>query len=133
MQAPQIFQPGADGWLWTGDLGRVDDEGFLYLHGREGDKIIRGGENIFPLEIERVLELYPEVAEVAVVGVADQRWGQTLKAYVVPADPGRPPQVADLVDHARRGLATFKVPVAWELLDALPRNPAGKLQRHRLS
>lgn len=131
-RAGQIFQPDPDGWLRTGDLGRLDGEGFLYLQGRRGDKIIRGGENVYPLEVERVLETHRGVAEAAVIGVEDRRWGQTLKAFVVAADPGRPPSPEVLADHARASLAPFKVPTDWELIDALPRNPAGKLLRHRL-
>lgn len=131
-RAGQIFQPDPDGWLRTGDLGRLDGEGFLYLQGRRGDKIIRGGENVYPLEVERVLETHRGVAEAAVIGVEDRRWGQTLKAFVVAADPGRPPSPEALADHVRASLAPFKVPTDWELIDALPRNPAGKLLRRRL-
>ena len=132
-RAGQIFQPDPDGWLRTGDLGRVDDEGFLYLHGRKGDKIIRGGENIFPLEIERVLELHGQVREAAVIGIASRRWGQTLKAVVAPVDLEHPPDVTALIQHARSRLAGFKVPEDWEFVVELPRNAAGKLLRHRLS
>jgi acyl-CoA synthetase (AMP-forming)/AMP-acid ligase II len=132
-RAPQIFQPGPDGWLHTGDLGHVDEEGFLYLRGRMGDKLIRGGENIYPLEVEQVLELHGAVSEAAVIGIPSRRWGQTLKAFVVAKDSQRPPEVSDLVEHVRGHLATFKVPEEWELLTELPRNPAGKLLRYRLS
>jgi acyl-CoA synthetase (AMP-forming)/AMP-acid ligase II len=129
----QIFQPDPDGWLRTGDLGRTDDEGFLYLQGRKGDKIIRGGENVFPLEVERVLELHHQVREAAVIGVPSRRWGQTLKAVIVAKDLEHPPLVTGLVEHARGRLATFKVPEDWEFATELPRNAAGKLLRHRLS
>jgi acyl-CoA synthetase (AMP-forming)/AMP-acid ligase II len=132
-RAGQIFQPGPDGWLHTGDLARLDEEGFLFLQGRRGDKIIRGGENVYPLEVERVLELHEQVREAAVVGVASRRWGQTIKAFVVPSDPHRPPEVAALVEHAEGYLAPFKVPTDWEFTELLPRNPAGKLLRHRLA
>jgi acyl-CoA synthetase (AMP-forming)/AMP-acid ligase II len=133
VRAPQIFEPDADGWLRTGDLGRVDDEGFLYLWGRKGDKLIRGGENIYPLEVERVLELHPGVSEAAVIGVPSRRWGQTIKAFVVARDPERPPEVDELRQYLRGYLATFKVPEEWELRTDLPRNPAGKLLRRELS
>jgi acyl-CoA synthetase (AMP-forming)/AMP-acid ligase II len=132
VRAGQVFQPGPDGWLHTGDLGRLDDQGYLFLAGRLGDTIIRGGENIYPLEVERALELHPLVLEAAVTGVPDRRWGQTVKAFIVPADPSRPPDVADLGAHTRALLASFKVPSHWEMLEALPRNPAGKLLRSRL-
>ena len=131
-RAGQIFQPGPDGWLHTGDLGRLDDEGFLFLQGRRGDTIIRGGENVYPLEIERVLEQHDQVREAAVVGVASRRWGQTIKAFVVPDDPESPPEITALVEHVRDRLATFKVPTEWEFTLSLPRNPAGKVLRHRL-
>jgi acyl-CoA synthetase (AMP-forming)/AMP-acid ligase II len=131
-RARQVFQPGPDGWLHTGDLGRFDGEGYLYLRGRLGDTIIRGGENIYPLEVERVLEGHPGIREAAVVGVPDRRWGETVMAFLVPADFERPPDVADLTAYARDRLASFKVPVDWRLASELPRNPAGKLLRHRL-
>jgi acyl-CoA synthetase (AMP-forming)/AMP-acid ligase II len=131
-RAEQVFQPGPDGWLHTGDLGRIDDEGYLYLQGRLGDKIIRGGENVYPLEVERVLETHPGVREAAVVGVEDRRWGETIKAFVAAVDPSRPPAVADLVTHAKAELASFKVPTDWAFVDELPRNVAGKLLRRAL-
>jgi acyl-CoA synthetase (AMP-forming)/AMP-acid ligase II len=131
-QAGQVFLPGPDGWLHTGDLGRVDEEDFLYLRGRKGDTIIRGGENVYPLEVERVLETHPDVLEAAVIGVADRRWGETLKAFVVAADPENPPKPADLAAYAAARLARFKVPAEWELTGELPRNAAGKLLRRLL-
>jgi acyl-CoA synthetase (AMP-forming)/AMP-acid ligase II len=132
VRAPQIFQPGPDGWLRTGDLGRVDADGFLFLEGRDGDTIIRGGENVYPLEVERVLEAHPRIREAAIVGVADRRWGQTIRAIIVPVDAGEPPAPDDLVAHCRASLATFKVPVEWVVADSLPRNAAGKLLRRNL-
>jgi acyl-CoA synthetase (AMP-forming)/AMP-acid ligase II len=132
-RAPQIFQPDPDGWLRTGDLGHLDDEGFLHLCGRRGDKLIRGGENVYPLEVERVLEKHPAVSEAAVIGVASRRWGQTLKAFVVPKPTRRRPDATELADHVRHHLAGFKVPEEWAFVDQLPRNPAGKLLRGDLS
>jgi acyl-CoA synthetase (AMP-forming)/AMP-acid ligase II len=131
-RAGQVFLPGPDGWLHTGDLGAVDADGYLYLHGRRGEMIIRGGENIYPLEVERVLETHPQVQEAAVVGVEDRRWGQTVKAYVVAVDPDDPPEPTALEAHARARLASFKVPVEWTLRASLPRNAAGKLLRRSL-
>ena len=87
-RAGHFFVSGADGWLATGDLGRLDDRGYLTLVGRLGDGIIRGGENVFPLEVERVLEAHAGVAEVAVIGVPDRRMGERVAAAVVTA-PGR--------------------------------------------
>ena len=91
VRAPHVFAASADGWRHTGDLGTIDDEGFVFLRGRRGDRIVRGGENISPTEIETVIALHPEVADVCVVGVPDRRWGETVKAVVVARDPGAEP------------------------------------------
>ena len=127
------FLPGADGWLHTGDLGRLDAEGFLFLSGRRGDKIIRGGENIYPVEVEQVLERHPAVREAAVIGMPHQRWGEVVKAVIVPADPDRPPDPDALRTHVRTRLAGFKVPTEWAVADRLPRNASGKLLRRHLA
>lgn len=121
----------ADGWQHTGDLGRMVD-GYLYLAGRMGDKIIRGGENVFPIEVERVLEGHHDIAEAAVVGVPDQRLGETIRAYIVAASPASPPDIEVLRRYCRESLAGFKVPTEWRFTDALPRNAAGKLLRREL-
>jgi len=131
-RAKQVFMPGPDGWLHTGDLGRIDDDGYLFLQGRMGDKIIWGGENVYPLEVEQVLEEHPSVREAAVVGVESRRWGQTIKAFVVPSSEEQPPDFSVLADFVRSRLSGFKVPADWELAVALPRNAAGKLLRRRL-
>jgi len=131
-RADHFFAPGDDGWLHTGDLGRLDAEGYLHLAGRRGDKIIRGGENVYPLEVEHVLEEHPAVREAAVVGVPDRRWGEIVKAVIVPADPAEVPDIDDLRAHVRARLAGFKVPSLWEVAVALPRNAAGKLLRRDL-
>jgi len=132
-RGPHLMLPAPDGWLHTGDLGRLDDEGYLFLIGRRGDKIIRGGENVYPVEVEHVLEQHPGVREAAVIGVPDQRWGEIVRAVVVPADPAAPPTPDDLRAHARHQLAGFKVPTEWVMTDALPRNAAGKLLRRALA
>ena len=121
----------ADGWQHTGDLGRLID-GYLYLAGRLGDKIIRGGENVFPIEVERVLEAHSEVAEAAVVGIPNQRLGETIRAYVVAVDPSSPPDVEALHAYCRQTLAGFKVPAEWRFAKTLPRNAAGKVLRRQL-
>jgi acyl-CoA synthetase (AMP-forming)/AMP-acid ligase II len=131
-RAPHFFRPDPDGWLRTGDMGRLDDEGHLFLSGRRGDKIIRGGENIYPVEVEQVLEHHPDVREAAVVGVPDRRWGEIVRAVVVLEDPTQPPEFDDLQAHVRAQLAGFKVPAEWVVADELPRNAAGKLLRRRL-
>jgi acyl-CoA synthetase (AMP-forming)/AMP-acid ligase II len=132
VRAPHAFVRDADGWRRTGDLGRVDDDGYVTLHGRVHDRIVRGGENIYPLEVERVLGSCAGVREVAVVGVPDRRWGEVVKAVVVPADADAPPSLDDLQVHGGALLARFKLPTILDIVDALPRNPNGKLLRHKL-
>jgi acyl-CoA synthetase (AMP-forming)/AMP-acid ligase II len=122
----------ADGWLHTGDLGIVDDEGYLHLSGRRHDMVIRGGENVYPQDVENVLSTHPGVAMVGVVGVPDARLGETLAAFVVPADPATPPHPEELHSFARVSLAGFKVPQYWHFVAELPLNSAGKLTRSAL-
>jgi acyl-CoA synthetase (AMP-forming)/AMP-acid ligase II len=131
-RGPHLCCAGADGWLHTGDLGRLGPDGLLRLAGRLGDRIVRGGENVDPAEVESIVAGHPQVREVAVVGVPDRRWGEVVKAFVVPADPASPPDVAELRAFARVELAGFKVPAEWTLLGELPRNAAGKVLRRAL-
>jgi acyl-CoA synthetase (AMP-forming)/AMP-acid ligase II len=131
VRGAHLFRSDDDGWLRTGDLGRIDAEGYLHLSGRKGDMIIRGGENVHPLEVETILMSHPLVAE-AVVGVPDQRLGQAVKAFIVPADPGMPLEIEALRVWARSELAGFKVPTAWEFVETLPRSPQGKVLRRLL-
>lgn len=130
-RAAHLFTRGADGWLATGDLGRIDAEGYLYLVGRLGDMLIRGGENVYPLEVERVLEAHPGVVEAAVYGVPDRRLGQEIAAAVVGVD-GAPPGADELAEWCRGRLAPFKIPRTWTVVDALPRTASGKLLRRAL-
>jgi acyl-CoA synthetase (AMP-forming)/AMP-acid ligase II len=132
MRAPHVFQRDDDGWRRTGDLGTISDEGYVTLHGRQNDRIIRGGENIYPIEIEHVLASHPGVREAAVVGVPDRRWGEIVKAVVVPDDPAAPPDVDALRALVGERLARFKVPAIIEYTSELPRNPSGKILRRRL-
>ena len=132
IRAPHTFVTAADGWRRMGDLGRIDDEGYLTLHGRLHDRIVRGGENIYPVEVEQALLSHPGVREVAVVGVPDRRYGETVKAVIVAKDPSAPPSTDELRAHARARLAPFKVPGVIELITALPRNAAGKVLRRQL-
>jgi len=127
----------ADGWLKTGDAAWRDDDGFYYIVDRWKDMFISGGENVYPAEIERVLGGLEGIAECAVIGVADARWGEAGRAFVV-ARAGWTLQPAELAAHCQRHLAKFKVPRDFVLVDALPRNAAGKvlkteLRRHALS
>jgi acyl-CoA synthetase (AMP-forming)/AMP-acid ligase II len=122
----------ADGWLHTGDLGSLTDDGYLKLAGRRGDMIIRGGENVYPIEVENVLEAHPEVREVAVAGNHDPQYGEVVVAYIVPRNLAAPPSPVELRAFARSSLAGFKVPTSWTFLPDLPRNSSGKVLRHAL-
>ncbi len=119
------------GWLRTGDIARLDDGGYVFLEDRLKDMIISGGENVYPAEVERVLLLHPSVGEVAVVGVPDERWGETVKACVVAA-PGASLDAAELIALCREHLAAYKRPTSVDVLEALPRNATGKVLRREL-
>jgi len=120
-----------DGLLATGDLGHFDQHGLLFVDGRGDDMIVSGGENVFPQEVEECLAAHPAVAEVAVVGVPDDQFGQRLAAYVV-LRPRAAATVEDLEDHVRANLARFKVPREVHFRDTLPRNATGKVLRNQL-
>jgi acyl-CoA synthetase (AMP-forming)/AMP-acid ligase II len=122
-----FMKPDGDGWLRTGDLGSIDSDGYLFLAGRKGDMIIRGGENVYPEEVETVLRTHPGVADVCVVGESDRRLGQIIVAHVVLADVANPPLPEELRIYARAVLAGFKIPERWEFRSELPRNAAGKV------
>ncbi|WP_130618011.1 AMP-binding protein [Dyella amyloliquefaciens] len=117
-----------DGWLHTGDLGVMDANGFVRMAGRLKDLIIRGGENLFPAEIENVLAMHPSVAEVAVVGVPDPQWGEIAVAFLRPRVDATLDAI-DLVRHVRSELAAPKTPAHWVVLDALPLTGSGKVQK----
>lgn len=121
-----------DGMVATGDLGHVDDGGRLFVDGREDDMIVSGGENVYPIEVEHVLVEHADVAEAAVVGVADEEFGQRLVAYIVPASDAVPDRDA-LASHVRSNLARHKVPREFVFVDALPHNSTGKLARRQLA
>jgi O-succinylbenzoic acid--CoA ligase len=133
VQGPTVA-PGradADGWLHTGDLGHIDEEGFLYVQDRIDDMIVSGGENVVPAEVEEILLRHPEVADAAVVGREDPEWQQAVTAVVVlESDSAVTPD--DLRRHCAESLADFKVPKRVELAAALPRTPSGKLMRRAL-
>ena len=132
-RAAHFFAPSDDGWLHTGDLGRLDDDGYLFLTGRKGDMIIRGGENIYPIEVERVLESHPLIKEAAVIGLPDQRWGEIVAALIVAKDAADKLDVDELRRYTRGQLAGFKIPERWATTNELPRNVSGKLLRRSLS
>jgi o-succinylbenzoate---CoA ligase len=118
-----------DGWLHTGDLGRLDAQGMLHVEGRLKELIVTGGENVAPLEVEQALLAHPAVADAAVVGFPDAEWGEAITAFVVPRERVDPEQ---LRSWCRRRLAPHKVPKQIEVVRSLPRNPGGKLLRTRL-
>ncbi|GAA3385118.1 long-chain-fatty-acid--CoA ligase [Cryptosporangium minutisporangium] len=121
----------AEGWLHTGDIGSLDEEGYLTISDRLKDMIITGGENVFPAEVEAVLADHPDVAGVAVVGRPDPTWGEAVAAIVVPR-PGSAPDAADLIGFARERLAGYKLPKSVEFVDALPLGPTGKVLKREL-
>ncbi|WP_334154546.1 class I adenylate-forming enzyme family protein [Tepidimonas sp.] len=120
-----------DGWLWTGDVGALDADGFLTLKDRSKDLVISGGSNIYPREVEEVLLTAPGVAEVAVVGAPDPEWGEVVVAFVV-AQPGAAPSAEALDAHCLAHIARFKRPKRYVFLDALPKNHYGKVLKTEL-
>jgi long-chain acyl-CoA synthetase len=121
----------SDGWLRTGDAGYIDEDGYLFIHDRVKDMIISGGENIYPAEVESAVYGHPHVAEVAVIGVPDDKWGEAVKA-VVALKPGAPEDPADIIAFARTRIAGFKAPKTIDFIEALPRNASGKILRREL-
>jgi O-succinylbenzoic acid--CoA ligase len=121
-----------EGWLHTGDLGRLEPDGRLVVLGRGDDLIVSGGVNVHPVEVEAVLAAHPAVAEVGVRGLPDPEWGQRVAAFAVPADPADPPTLAELRAFALERLPAAKAPRQLVLLPALPRGPSGKLLRRLL-
>ncbi len=121
----------ADGWMRTGDAGTMDADGYLYLADRIKDMIITGGENVYPAEVENALYSHPQVSDVAVIGVPDLKWGEAVKAIVVPVE-GEAPDPAALIAWARERIAAYKAPKTIDFRDSLPRNPSGKILRRLL-
>lgn len=118
-----------NGWLHTGDMGRFDEDGYLYIVERKKDLIIRGGFNIYPRDVEEVLNRHPAVIESAVVGVPSQRMGEEVKAFVV---THAPVDADTLMTYCRVSLANYKTPSEIEFVDALPRNAIGKIDKKEL-
>src|SRR5690606_39491854 len=116
------------GWFHTGDMGYRDSRGYLHITDRRNDMIITGGENVYPREVEAALIEHPDVADVAVVGLPDPKWGQVVTAVLA----GQAPSDAELDAWARQRLAGYKVPRRWVRLAELPRNVTGKVLKHRL-
>jgi acyl-CoA synthetase (AMP-forming)/AMP-acid ligase II len=124
-----LFEGG--GWLRTGDAGYLDQEGFLYIYDRVKDMIVTGAENVYPAEVENALFGHPAIADVAVIGVPDPRWGEAVKAIVV-LKQGFAATADDIIAYARQRIAGFKLPKSIDFVAALPRNPTGKVLRREL-
>jgi long-chain acyl-CoA synthetase len=120
-----------DGWFKSGDAGYLDEDGYLYIHDRVKDMIVSGGENVYPAEVENVLMAHPGIADVAIIGVPHEKWGETPKAIVVKT-PDSDVTEDEIIDYARQHLAKFKCPTSVEWADALPRNPSGKILKREL-
>jgi acyl-CoA synthetase (AMP-forming)/AMP-acid ligase II len=120
-----------EGWFRTGDGGRVDDHGYVAISDRKKDVIITGGENVSSIEVEDGLCQHPAVAEAAVIGVPDAKWGETIKALVV-LKPGALATDAELIEHCRARLAHYKCPTSIEFNDGLARTATGKVQKFKL-
>ncbi|MCA1662519.1 MAG: long-chain-fatty-acid--CoA ligase [Novosphingobium sp.] len=121
----------ADGWVHTGDAAYMDEDGYIYIQDRMKDMIISGGENVYPAEVESAIYGHPDVAEVAVIGVPDDTWGEAVKACVVPK-PGREVDPDNVIAWARERIAAFKAPKSVDVIPELPRNPSGKILRRQL-
>lgn len=119
------------GWLRTGDAGYMDEDGYLYIHDRVKDMIISGGENVYPAEVENALYSHTSVADVAVIGIPDEKWGEAVKAFIV-SQEGEKATPEELIAFCREQIAAFKCPKSIEFIDALPRNASGKILRREL-
>ena len=115
-----------DGWVHTGDAGYIDDEGYVYLKDRIKDMVVSGGENIYPVEVENALAKHQAIADVAVIGVPDEKFGEALLAFVV-TKPDMTLEVDEMIEFCRDKIAGYKIPRQLELIDELPRNPSGKI------
>jgi long-chain acyl-CoA synthetase len=120
-----------DGWFYSGDAGYFDEHGYLFIHDRVKDMIVSGGENVYPAEVESVLYSHPAVADAAVIGAPDERWGEAVKAVVV-LKPGQTASERDVIEHCRGKIAGYKIPKSVDFVDVLPRNPTGKILKRVL-
>jgi len=119
----------SDGWIRTGDLATMDERGYCRIVGRCKDMIIRGGENLFPAEIEEILYRHPAVAEATVVGLPDDHWGEVVGAFIRPHDPDDAPTIAELRLHMRAHISPQKTPTKWYAVDGFPLTGSGKIQK----
>jgi bile acid-coenzyme A ligase len=129
--APQLHMT-EDGFGTVGDMGYVDDDGYLYVVDRRVDLIITGGANVFPAEVEAALADHPKIADVVVIGLRDAEWGRRVHAVIEPVDPDDAPSLGEVKDYAKSRLLPYKVPKSIEIVDAMPRSEAMKINRGRL-
>ena len=120
-----------DGWFYTGDAGFFDGDGYLYIHDRVKDMIVSGGENVYPAEVENALMSHPAIADAAVIGVPDEKWGEAVKGIVV-VKPGADTSAEDIIAFVKTRIAGYKTPKSIDFVEALPRNPSGKILRREL-
>jgi len=120
-----------NGWLHTGDIGYMDEEGYLYITDRKKDLIIRGGENVYPAEVEEVLYAHPQVMEAGVIGIPDEVYGEEIKAFVV-LKPCESATEADIITFCKERLPTYKIPKSIEFKESLPKSVVGKILRKEL-
>ncbi|MGE0045308.1 MAG: AMP-binding protein, partial [Hyphomonadaceae bacterium] len=120
-----------DGWMKTGDAAYRDQDGYFFIYDRVKDMIVTGGENVYPAEVENAVFGHPDVADVAVIGVPDDRWGECVKAIVV-LKPGASPDAESIIAYARERVANYKVPKSVDFIETIPRNASGKILRREL-
>lgn len=120
-----------DGWYHTGDMGYIDDCGYLFIADRKTDMIISGGENIYPREVEEAIQKMEGIMDVAVIGVPDDAWGEAVKAVVVRM-PGCDATEAMVIEHCKNHIASYKKPKSVDFVDAMPRSAMGKILKHEL-
>jgi fatty-acyl-CoA synthase len=120
-----------EGWFRSGDAGFFDPDGYLFIHDRVKDMIVTGGENVYPAEVENALMSHPAVADAAVIGVPDDRWGEAVKAIIV-LRSGVTLDPDSIIAHCRAQIAGYKTPKTIDVIDVLPRNPSGKVLRREL-
>ena len=119
------------GWMRTGDAAYMDEDGYIFIYDRVKDTIVTGGENVYPAEVENAIFGHPDVADVAVIGVPDDKWGEAVKAVVV-AKPDAPRDAAGIIAWARERIAHYKAPKSVDFVEAIPRNMTGKILRREL-
>ena len=120
-----------DGWFYTGDAGYFDNDGFLFIYDRGKDMIISGGENIYPAEVENALMSHPDIIDAAVVGIPDDKWGETVKGFVILNEESTISET-EIIESTKEKIASYKCPTSINFISEMPRNPSGKILRREL-